>query len=247
MSDFNIQLRAALVGDFDKEIDAGRKRVAGAARSAMDVTLSGWQSKLRQDMARSGLARGEQLSKTWRMRIYPRPSVPTFGPAGVVYSTMPKVVLAFEEAAHITVHGKKGVLVPNYEIWGGRVKRSAGRGGGGVSTFQTGERAFGKLQFIKTRGGGKLIGAFIAKVEHNRQATRRRRSAGVRGKIGRKQDSVVVFWVLSDARLPHLLHGDVIRARFRASAPGELQRNFNAALAANINGPGQLRLTGPTE
>ncbi len=245
---FSVQLHAAFRGDWDRQVEGGLRRIEAAGRYAVATTLGNWQGKLRQDLAASGLARGAQLAKTWRMRVYPRPGTHTLSPAGVIYSTMPKVVLAFEQGATVTVHGKRGALVPNPEVWGGRLRRPAGRGAAATSSFDVAKRAFGKLQFVasKSSGGGKLLGFFIAEVEHGRQASRRRRSAGVRGKIGRKTDQVVVFWVLHEPRLPRLLHGGVIRTRFNASAPGEAAGHFVIGMQKAIAGA-SFQLTGPSD
>lgn len=142
---FSLQLTAAFRGDWDRQVEAGLRRVESASRYAITETIGNWQGKFRQDIASSGLARGSQLAKTWRSRIYPRPTTHTLSPSGIIYSTMPKVVLAFEQGAVITVHGKRGALVPNPEVWGGRLRRPAGRGAASTSTFDVAKRAFGKL------------------------------------------------------------------------------------------------------
>jgi hypothetical protein len=245
MSQFGIQIHAALLGDYEKEIEKGRHAVSMALRVAVDRAGETLQSKLRQDVASSGLARGDKLQKTWRRRMYPRRNVETLGPAVLVYSTMPRIVAAFEQGAEIIVHGKRGALVPNPEVWRGRVKRPAGRGAKAETTFAVAQRAFGKLQFIATPGHDDLAGIYLARVEGGRPAGKRRRAAGVRALGRRVDDRVVVFWVMTGRRLPRLLKGNVIRARAVASAPADIARNYKTALEAAF--AGTLRLTGPED
>jgi hypothetical protein len=232
-----LQLKAALEGNLEREVDAGRKRVAFAAAAAMGDVAQGLQSKWRQDFASSGLARGEVLAKTVRLRVYKNNGL---NPAAVVYSTAPRIVAAFEAGAVVTVHGKKGALYPNPEVWGGRIRRPSGRGGSSVSTFDIAKRRFGDLQFIPSKGGGKLVGVFVAKVDRAGRAQGKFRRAGIRATKRGLVDRVVVFFVLHEPRLPRLLRGNVIRARADRDFPVAFQRAFERHLAAANTGRGQL-------
>lgn len=237
---FRLQLRAAIVGDLDKEVADGLRRVTIATRAALDDYAASLQSKLRQDLASSRLARGAELQKTWRRRLYPNTGL---DPAALVWSTMPAVVRAFEDGAVVTVNGKKGALYPNPEVWGGRVRRPSGRGGKSTSTFDVALRRFGKLQFLPSKAGGKSVGVFVATVDRAGRAQGKFRKAGVRARSKGLVDKVVVFFVLAEPRLPKLLRGDVIRGRVAADFPGDFGRRFDAHLARLEAGQPPPRLT----
>lgn len=238
-----MQIGAALLGNMDKEIAAGRSRVARAARIAIDGTAQNLQSKLRQDLASSRLSRGSELQKTWRVQVYPKGARETLNPAALVYSTMPQVVMAFEKGATVTVNGKKGALVPNPEVWGeARIRRPSGRGAKSVTTFQTALRRYGSLQWIATPGNGDLVGVFVAVLSKKPTKTGRRRKASPTALRKGDVERAVVFWVIKDPRLPRLLRGNVIRQRTERDAPAEIARRFVAAFERN---EGQALLTGP--
>lgn len=238
---FRLQLGAALVGNLDAEIDKGRQRVIVATKKALDESASSLQSKLRQDLTSSHLARGGDLSKTWRKRFYPNQGL---NPAALVYSTMPAVIRAFEDGAVITVNGKRGALYPNPDVWGGRVRRPSGRSAKSVSTFDVAKRRFGALQFIPAKNGGKLVGVFVAKVDRAARSQGKIRKAGVRALNKGHFDQVVVFWVLHEPRLPRLLRGSVIRERAARDLPTTFQRAFDRYLLEAENGPAQLTFQG---
>lgn len=88
------QLKAALVGDFDKEMDAGLKRVEGAIQSALFDYAGDTQTKWRQDVAQSGLRNAGRMTKTIRVRKYKNRGL---NPAAQVYSTFPILQRAFEQ------------------------------------------------------------------------------------------------------------------------------------------------------
>lgn len=238
----SLELRAALVGDYDKEVAQARERVAYAAYWGLDDYAAAFQSKLRQDLASSRLARGGDLSKTWRRRMYRNQGL---NPAALVYSTMPAVVSAFEEGATITVQdGKQGSLFPNPDVWGRRLRRPSGRGAKQTSTFAMGVRRFGALQFIPTPGNGKQVGVYVAKLDRGHRAQGRFRKAGVRALRTGTFDRVVVFFVLKEPRLPLLLKGKVIRARAARDFPTGYQRAFDRRLVESERGPALLTFGG---
>lgn len=234
-SAFEIQLHAALHGDFDAEVEKGRVRTEAAMQAAVFDFGGELQGKWRQDFAQSGLANAGRLGKTVRLKRYRNSGL---DPAVLVYSTMPKVTAAFEAGATITVNGKLGALVPNPDVWPGRrVRRPSGRGSS-TTTFQVAVRRFGDLQFVATPGHGDLVGVYLAKLSGTGRRAARRLSAHARG--GR----IVVFYVMHEPRLPKALHGAEIRRRARANAPGRIQQLFVQHFEA-ADGP--RLLTGPAE
>jgi hypothetical protein len=229
-----IEMHAALEGSYEREVAEGKARVAYASVMGITDVAGDYQVKLQQDFVQSHLGRGAQLSKTWRRKVYRNKGL---NPAALLFSSMPAVVQAFEEGATITVNGKRGALYPNPEVWGGRIKRPTGRGARAASTFAIGKRRFGALQFIPTKGSSKLVGVFVAKLDRVQRGQGRFRKAGVRALKKGLFDNVVVFWVLHEPRLPKLLHGREIRARFARNFPGDMQHAFDRRLAETENGP----------
>jgi len=237
---FALELKTALEGNIDAEMAAGLGRVTFAAVRGLDDVAAGLQAKWRFDVGASGLANAGALEKTVRRKLYRNNGL---NPAALVYSTMPAVELAFEQGAVIRVHGKLGALYPDPGVWGGRVRRPSGKSARASTLFAMGVRKFGNLQFIPTRGRGKQIGVFVAKLDRAHLANGVRRKAGVRALRNKAFETVVVFRVLREPRLPRLLRGDVIRARTARDFPGDYQRAFDRRLAEADRGPALLPAT----
>ncbi len=193
------------------------------------------QSKWRQDYNSSGLANPGRLANTVRIKRYKNQGG---NPAVLIYSTMPKVQAAFDAGATIVVHGKKGALVPNPDVWPAkRVARPSGRGG--VTTFQVAVRRFGDLQFVPTPGHAHLVGVFLAKLgATGRRVARRLRNQARNGRI-------VVFYVIENPRLPRALHGPEIRRRIQANANSRVVQLYQSRFQAGMSG--QRLLPGPDQ
>ncbi|MBX3480088.1 MAG: hypothetical protein KF842_06785 [Caulobacter sp.] len=196
-----LQLRVALEGDFDKEVGLGLARTERALAAAVfdytDQIVDDW----RADIERSGLANGEALGRTVKSRHYRNKGL---NPAGLAYSSFPVIQRAFESEGVIRSPIGKFLLIPNPDVWpGGRVQIPRGRYKGSKTTLFQAERAFGKLRLVYRRDGPSLL------VADARESAGR--SGG--GVPGHDPQTIIVFFLVKQARSPRLLRGAEIRAR----------------------------------
>lgn len=232
------QLRAALKGDFDKEVEKGLKEVAVSLQEALFDFSASLQVKWRQDVAQSGLRNAQRMTRTIRVKQYPNKGL---NPASVVYSNFPLLQRAFEQAT--TVRSKEGLwlVIPNPEVWPkGRVARAGGRGAHlRQTTIAIAERRFGKLRFVYRKNGASLL-VTDARKSRTKAGTFRYASptATRRGNV----ETIVVFFVVKEARLPRMLRGKVIRDRAMRDAPREIDRLF----VRYFEQGGPKLLTGPS-
>lgn len=234
-----VQLRAALAGDFDKEVQGGLKDVEVALRASVFDFAADLQSKWRQDVRQSGLANAEKLTKTIRINRYPNKGL---NPAAVVFSSFPILQKAFEQS--VTIRSSEGLFlpIPNPDVWpSGRVIRSGRRGQPRQSSIAVAEARFGPLQFVYRPGRASLLVAQV-RASASRPGTFRRASATAL-RTGNGLITVVVFFLVREARTPRMLRGSVIRDRAQRDAPGAIDRRFTHYFE---NGGGQRLLTGPS-
>lgn len=216
------QLKAALLGNFDKEVEAGRERVEGALQASLFDYASDLQAKWRQDIAQSGLANAARLTKTIRVRNYRNRGM---NPASQVFSNFPIIQRAFEQAT--TVRSKDGnwLLIPNPDVWpGGRVARPSRNGAQRTNTLALAEQRFGKLRFVYRPGKTSLL---VAEVRSSAsQPGRFKMASATAMRTGVGLTTIVVFFLVKEARLPRMLRGSVIRERAARNAGAEVDRRF---------------------
>lgn len=223
MSDVGLQLRAALQGDFEKEERAALVRIERSVQAALfDYAAEEVQTKWRQDVAQSGLRNAGALTKTIRLRKYRNTGL---DPAVLVYSNFPIIQRAFEAGS--IVRSKSGFFlpIPNPDVWpSGRVPRPRRNAGQRSNTIAIAEQRFGKLRFVYRAGKASLL---VAEVRESsaRPGTFRRASATAQ-RTGRGLVTIVVFFLVKEARLPRLLRGNVIRERARRNANQGIDSRF---------------------
>lgn len=238
MTPNRLQLRAALTGSFDKEVAQGRKDVETALQAAIFDYAATLQGKWRQDVAQSGLRNAQRLTRTIRLSKYKNDGL---NPASLVFSNFPLLQRAFEQST--TVRSKEGhwLVIPNPDVWpNGRVARQGGRGvRKKESTVGIAERRFGPLRFVYRPNGVSLL-VTDARKSRTKVGTYRYASATAtkRGNV----ETIVVFFVVKEARLPRMLRGNVIRNRAERDAPTEIDRLF----VRYFEQGGQRFLTGPS-
>lgn len=237
MSGVGLQIGAALVGDFDKEVQKAQRRDARAKAEAVWDFTDETQSKLRQDMNQSGLRRAGDLTKTWRAKHYLNKGD---DPAGLVYSSMPLVVRAFESGATIKSNHGLYLVVPNPEVWPtGRVAQR--RRGGKTDTVAAGEARFGPLKFVYRPGPISYLVATVRASASQPGAFRRASSRQTR--TGTGLISIVVFLLIKETHLRHRLRGNVIRDRARAEMQSRIPQLYIRHLNEDQDAPALL--TGP--
>lgn len=222
MSATALQLRAALQGDFDREEQAALKRIEGAVQAALFDYAVETQTKWRQDIAQSGLRNAERLTKTIRLRKYKNQGL---NPASQVFSNFPIIQRAFEQST--MVRSKQGFFlpIPNPDVWpGGRVVRPSRNGAQRSNTIALAEQRFGPLRFIYRPGKASLL---VAEVRGS--ATRPgsfRKASATALRTGNGLVTIVVFFLVKEARLPRMLRGSVIRERAARNADAAVDRLF---------------------
>lgn len=237
MSAFALQLKAALAGDYEKELAEGLNAAQKALQLALFQTAGELRSKLVQDVSQSRL--GARVAKTWRQRNYKNTGL---NPAALVYSNFPKVIAAFESGALIKSESGFYLTIPNPAVWGrSHVARSRR---GTATLLSIAEARFGKLRFVFVKGRRDL-GLLVADV---------RKGTGKRGGYRKLSDRArakgdfseqVVFFLVKQARIPKLLHGDVIRARAHRDTDARVAQLFEKYFDQGAQP--QLQLTGPSE
>lgn len=240
MSDAGLQLRAALQGDFEKEERAALERVERAVQAALFEFAEDLKNSWRQDVASSGLKNSGRLTKTIRTRNYKNRGL---DPASQVFSTFPIIQKAFE--AETVVRSRSGLYlpIPNPDVWrSGRVSRPSRNGAQRTNTIALAEQRFGPLQFIYRPGKASLLVAAV-RGSASKPGTFRRASATAM-RTGRGLTTIIVFFLVKQARLPRLLRGSVIRDRARKNAPGAIDRLFVRYFDQDA---GPRLITGPSE
>ncbi len=240
MTDLGIQLRAALQGNLEQEERTALNRIERAVQAALFDYAGDLQTKWRQDVAASGLKNAQRLTKTIRVRNYKNSGL---NPAAQVYSTFPIIQRAFEQAT--VVRSTKGFYlpIPNPDVWpGGRVVRPGGRGGQRNNTIALAEQRFGPLRFIYRAGKASLLVAEVRGSASRPGSFRRASATSLR--TGNGLTTIVVFFLVKEARLPRMLRGSVIRDRARRNAGPAIDRLFVRYFEQDA---GPRMLTGPDQ
>lgn len=238
MSDAGIQLRAALLGNFEKEQSEALKRVEAAVQAAIFEYAEDLKNKWRQDVASSGLRNAQKLIKTIRLRNYKNRGL---DPAAQVFSTFPIIQHAFEAETIVKSRDGGWILIPNPEVWPtGRVPVPSRNGGRRTNTVALAEQRFGPLRFIYNPKGASML-VTDARRSKTRAGVFRYASATAhkRGNV----TEIVVFFLVKQARLPRMLRGSVLRERARKNAAREIDRLFVRYFDQDA---GPRLLTGPS-
>lgn len=240
MNAFGVQLGAALQGNFEKEERAALSRIERAVQAALFEYTSEVQSMWRQDVAQSGLKNAQRLTKTIRVRRYKNGGL---DPAAQVYSTFPIIQRAFEQAT--VVRSKSGAYlpIPNPDVWpSGRVSRPSRNGAQRTNTIALAEQRFGPLRFVYRPGKASLLVAEV-RGSNSRPGSFRRASATAM-RTGNGLTTIIVFFLVREAKLPRMLRGSVIRDRARRNASGAVDRLFVRYFEQDT---GPRLLTGPDQ
>ena len=242
-----LELRAALSGNLDAEVRRAQNGVAGALGKALEAVAEDAVGELRQDFSQSGLRNAGRLSRqAWRRdEVYGKGR--SLNPAVLIYSRMPMIVQAFQNGGEIRTPNGGALLIPNPDLWpGGRVRRARGTGSGrlsGKELMSIAEARFGPLRVIKRPGRARLI---VAEVREGRGAlggfrkaslsARRRSAEGMASGLV----TVVVFFMVMQARIPRLLRGKTIIERVERNAAARMEQLFVKYFAEHERAPRQI-------
>lgn len=220
MSGFELQLKAALAGDYEKEIDKGRLLVERSIRRAVSEAGVELRDKLRADLLQSGLVNAAKLTKTWRTRDYPRGRVSTMSPATEIRSTFPIVQRAFEEGVEIRAQDGKWLAIPNPKVFPQRLRRRRGQSQVAIATAR-----FGKLRFVKLANNPKLA-LLVAEVRASKGKRGGFRAPTATARKRGDYEEQAIFFLVKQSRVPRLLRGEVIRRRAERDAPARIAQLF---------------------
>ena len=234
MSNFGLQLKAALVGDFDVELEQGRKRVTYAVQSALREAATDLKTKLQLDVAGSGLNGASKLAKTWKDRVYGKTSM---SPAALIMSKAPLIIEAFERGAEVSSPRGVWLAIPNPAL---KFSAPKMRGVGRRDTVRAYERRYGKLRFQPTRR--RNLALLVTDL-------RRGKTGGFKAvsDTARKRgnfETVVVFYLVPKIKQRRLLRGATIRERAERDFPTKFQNRFEYYLDQAERG--QLAISGPS-
>lgn len=249
MSGAGLQLKAALQGRFEDEVERGAGRVKGALVAATREYGEELQAQWRADIEASRLANSGALRKTIRLKAFRNSGL---NPAVVVWSKFPVIQRAFEQS--VVIKGKDGAYLAIPTEAAGKRAWAAGQGpdirgrGGKRQRITPGgfERRTGmKLRFVYRRNGPSLLVVDNAKMSRRRGGTAVPYSPGRNAKLyGPAGRTIVVFVLIKQLRTPRLLRGAEIRRRAAANAAGRIDRLFTQHFERDTGEP--LRLAGPS-
>lgn len=220
MNGFDLQLKAALVGDYEKEIAEGRSRIERSIRRAVSEAGVELRDKLRADLLASGLVNKAKLTKTWRTKDYPRGRVSTMNPATEIRSTFPIVQRAFEDGVTIRANDGKWLAIPNPKVFPQRLRRRRGQSQVAIATAR-----FGKLRFVTIPGNSKLA-LLVAEVRASKGKRGGYRAPTAAARQRGDYEEQAIFFLVKQSKLPRMLHGDVIRRRAERDAPTRIAQLF---------------------
>lgn len=240
MSGGILQLKAALRGDFQYEVDAARGSIVQALGLGMSELALEMVGKLRTDVERSGLANANRIkTAAWRHEVYGAGQ--SLEPAAWIFSKLPIIVQAFENGVTIRAKGGKGLLIPNPDVWpGGRARFGRGKTMGDLWALATAR--FGELVVVRRPGKTAIV---VAQARENKRGGFSKASASAvkRSAAGKASGlaTIVVFVLAKEAKLPRLLKGATIRARAQRDVPSRMQSLFTKYFTAyDGSGPRQI-------
>lgn len=220
MSAQDLLLKAALMGRLEDEVASAEAWLAACVTQASDEASENVLTKMREDIAQSRLRGAARLRTTWRKKRYPA-SGDSLSPASWIYSKMPAVVIAFEDGATISSDSGRWLTIPNPAVWPVRSKRRKGR----TSMLDIAVARFGPLRFVYRPGN--RVALLVAEVRASQKHAGKFRKASARAlKTGRDLATIVVFFLVREARVPRLLKGATIRKRAERDFPADVQRRL---------------------
>lgn len=221
-----MQLHAALLGRVEDEIASAGAWLAEVVTRSADEESAPIVTKLREDVAQSGLRNAGRMKTSWRRELYPAKGK-SLSPAVWLYSNLPATVAAFEEGKTVRSPLGKWLTIPNPVLFPARTRRRQGR----TSMLDIAEARFGPLRFVIPRAGSP-VAYLVATLRASQKHPGRFRRASERAlRTGRDLATVIVFFLVRQARLPRLLKGATIRKRAERDWPAGMERRVRANMA----------------
>lgn len=239
-----VQLRAALDGSFEYEIEAARGNVVYALGLSMEELADELVGKLGHDFVSSGLRNAGRLKgAAWRRKLYGKGR--SLEPSAWIFSKIPLIIQAFENGQTIRAKGGSGsLLIPNPDVWpNGRVRRGS-RGMTLGSLWAVAEARFGPLHMVRRPGRTTIVVAQVRESAARPGTFRKASATALRRQAAGKVVplvSVVVFIVAREVTQERRLRGAEIRRRAQRDAPRRMETLF-LKYFADVDRGGQRRL-----
>lgn len=228
-----MHLKYALRGDLARwakqELAAAEKAVTGGVRD----TGQWLKADRRQRTATAGL--GPKVARAWDARFYPK-GQNSLGAAAVVYSKARRIHGAFAEGVTIRTKRARWLVIPLAEARRRRldqdfrhdaVSESGMSSRRGIwSNVAQAERVYGKLRFVKLKGGRALLVADNLTAGLRRSKMRRTRDGAEYSPIGGRRASVPVFLLVRQVRLTRRIDLGQGDERALADLPGRILDNW---------------------
>jgi hypothetical protein len=107
------QIALALKGKLQEEFDEINEDLAAAQLEAADAVAQRGKEIMRGDMAGSGFRNAKRLAKTWRHKAFAFSRAnKDDGPQGIIWSSAPEIVAAFDDGGTIEAFGKGFLMIP---------------------------------------------------------------------------------------------------------------------------------------
>ena len=213
-----MRLKAALSGNLEQYMADELRTVETAVTAGIREGGNDTKSALRRDVVQGGL--GARLSKSWRVKFYPR-SGKSIEAAAFVFTKAATLVSAFDQGA--TIRSKDGMFlaIPTDAA----PKRGTDRKRISPSNFP--EHRLGKLRFVYRRTGPSLLvldNAKFTKTGRVRQNVVRRKTGAYSPLKGRS--TVPMFLLYPRVRLKRRLNVSRVMKRQESRVPRLIDSHF---------------------
>ncbi len=221
MSGVGFQFKAAILGNLDEEIAAGRKRVEFATQAALEESGEELRDRLRLDVE---LALTVRLARTWRGKFYRNTGI---NPAYTVNSNAALIVQAFEEGEVVRSSSGLWLTIPNPELRiAGNARRRRRSGRSIVGEY---EARFGPLRMVFLKGRRDLA-LLVTDLRRGKGASRRLSQPTPAARARGDYEETVVFYLVPQTKMPRLLRGAEIRRRAARDFSTKFERAFDRYL-----------------
>lgn len=216
-----MRIKAAIVGDLDKILQAETEDLAVGLRRGIQETADDLKQTLRDQVTGAGL--GRRLANAWRADVYPKArGSKTLSPAALVYTRARKIVRAFDEGALIQSDSGFYLAVPT------DAAPRRGTDGKRISPSNFPEARFGPLRFVYRRRGPSLLVVDSVRIGARGRVSKQLSNGG-RTKTGRLKkgvSTVAMFLLVRQVRLPKRLNVAGARRRAKSALPRNIARNL---------------------
>jgi hypothetical protein len=189
-----MKLKVALSGDLKAFLKEEKRKAKKAVTEGITKATYGLKQSMQKQVVTSGL--GLRLAKSWRGDIYPK-GKPSLNTAGIVYTKAEKIMQSFEYAKYIKSQKGLWLAIPTPNVPRRLLSKR-------INPRML-EKSLGvKLQFVYRSQGVSLLVANM-RASYSRK-TKEHVGFRVTNKLGKGASSVVMFWLVPQAKMPKLIN-----------------------------------------